>query len=690
MTSIPLKQIVAVTLIAAISVACKTDKEPKPVDETIHGLNLAYLDTTVSPKDDFFRYVNGKWLDQNEIPEDQTSWGSFGVLRKQTDADVLNILKKAMNDPKLDKNSDQAKAVYMFQSIMDTVARNEAGIKPVLSVLEKIEAINSIEDLQKYLTEMQIQGSSDFFGFGVGADPKDSNRNVAYLGASRLGLPDKDYYLKEDNDSKEKREKYVAHITRMLQFLGDTEQEAASQATTILAFETKLATPKMDRVDRRDARKLYNPRTIKELQAMVPQINWGTYLEEIGAKQLDTIIVSEVKYTESLKNLFAENKVSDWKTFLRWSAFNSAAGTLSMEIEKADWDFYSKTMSGAEKQRPLDERALSTVNGVLGEALGKLYVDEKFPPEAKKTAEAMIAKVVEAYDTRIKALPWMTESTKEKALEKLHKINIKIGYPNQWKDYSDLEVKSIENGGSYFNNLMAASAWNFNRDIEKLGKPVDKNEWFMAPQVVNAYYSPSFNEIVFPAAILQPPFYDYKADAAVNFGGIGAVIGHEISHGFDDSGSRFDSDGNLNNWWTDEDLKDFESLGEKFADQYSAIEVMDGQNINGKLSLGENIGDLGGTNAALDGLRLYLAENGDPGLIDGFTQEQRFFLSWATIWRIKYRDEAMMRQLKLGPHSPGNYRAWVPIRNLDAFHEAFATKEGDAMYLAPENRVKIW
>ncbi|NCT17433.1 MAG: M13 family peptidase [Flavobacteriaceae bacterium CG_4_8_14_3_um_filter_34_10] len=690
MTSIPLKQIAAVTLIAAISVACKTDKEPKQVDETIHGLNLAYLDTTVSPQDDFFRYVNGKWLDQNEIPEDQTSWGSFAVLRKQTDADVLNILKKAMDDPKLDKNSDQAKAVYMFQSIMDTVARNEAGINPVLPVFEKIEAINNIEDLQKYLTEMQIQGSSDFFGFGVGSDPKDSNRNVAYLGASRLGLPDKDYYLKEDNDSKEKREKYVAHITRMLQFLGDTEQEAAAQAATILAFETKLATPRMDRVDRRDARKRYNPRTIKELQAMVPQINWNVYLDEIGAKQLDTIIVSEVKYTESLKNLFAENKVSDWKTFLRWSAFNSAAGTLSMEIEKADWDFYSKTMSGAEKQRPLDERALSTVNGVLGEALGKLYVDEKFPPEAKKTAEAMISKVVEAYDTRIKALPWMTESTKEKALEKLHKINIKIGYPNQWKDYGDLEVKSVDKGGSYFNNLMAASAWNFNRDIEKLGKPVDKNEWFMAPQVVNAYYSPSFNEIVFPAAILQPPFYDYKADAAVNFGGIGAVIGHEISHGFDDSGSRFDSDGNLNNWWTDEDLKDFESLGEKFADQYSAIEVMDGQNINGKLSLGENIGDLGGTNAALDGLRLYLAENGDPGLIDGFTQEQRFFLSWATIWRIKYRDEAMMRQLKLGPHSPGNYRAWVPIRNLDAFHEAFATKEGDAMYLAPENRVKIW
>jgi len=684
-----MKPVLAVVAVAAISVACKTEKDSTP--ESHHGINLAYFDTTVSPTQDFFRHVNGLWLDQNVIPEDQTSWGSFGVLRKQTDKDVLDILKRAMNDPKLDKKSDQAKAVYVYQSIVDTVARDQAGVKPLLPYLEKIDAIQNLEDLQTFIIENQARGNSEFFGFGVGSDPKDSNRNVAYLGASGLGLPDRDYYLNDDADSKDKREKYVAHVTRMLQFLGDTEEEAAAQAQTVLAFETKLAEPRMDKVDRRDARKRYNPRSISQLEGMVPQINWNAYLEGIGAKGVDTLILGEVKYIESLKNIFAENKVEDWKTFLRWSTLNGAASALSMEIEEANWDFYAKTMSGAEKQRPLEERALSTVNGLLGEALGKLYVDEKFPPEAKKTAEEMIAKVVEAYDTRIKALPWMSEETKVKALEKLHKINIKIGYPDKWKDYSALKITPVEEGGTLFENMIAATEWNYiTNNIEKLGEPVDKSEWGMAPQVVNAYYRPSFNEIVFPAAILQPPFYDYKADPAVNFGGIGAVIGHEISHGFDDSGSRFDAEGNLNNWWTEDDLTAFEALGEGLANQYSAIEVLPGQNINGKLALGENIGDLGGTNAALDGLRLYLAENGDPGLIDGYTQEQRFFLSWATIWRIQYREEAMMRQLKLGPHSPGNYRAWVPIRNLDAFHEAFGTKKGDPMYLAPEERIKIW
>lgn len=681
-----LKSMLVIGAIALTATACKTEKK-EVVDNTPRGINLAFMDTTVSPTQDFFRHVNGTWLDENPIPEDQTSWGSFAELRKKTDEDVLRILKNAMNDPNLKAGSDQAKAVYLFQSIVDTVARDEAGVSPIMPYMEKIAAIASINDLQDYLVEMQSKGSSDFFGFYVSGAPNDSNTNVPYIGASGLGLPDKDYYLNDDDDSKEKREKYVEHITRMLQFLGDTPEEAAAQADRILAFETKLAKDRLSRVDRRDARKRNNPRSVEQLQEMVPQINWTKYFEGIGAKKVDTIIITELEYTKALNTILAENNVEDWRTFLKWSALNSASGMLTMEIEKANWDFYAKTMSGAEKQRPLDERALAVVNGVLGEALGKLYVDEMFPAEAKKTAEEMIAKVVEAFDTRIKALPWMTEDTKVKALEKLHKINIKVGYPDNWKDYSALEV---ENSATYFDNRMAASQWNFNRTIDKMGKTVDKTEWFMAPQIVNAYYSPPFNEIVFPAAILQPPFYDYKADAAVNFGGIGAVIGHEISHGFDDSGSRFDAEGNLNNWWTEEDLTAFEALGQGLADQYSAIEVLPGQHINGKLALGENIGDLGGTNAALDGLRLYLAENGNTGEIDGYTQEQRFFLSWATIWRIQYREEAMMRQLRLGPHSPGNYRAWVPIRNLDAFHEAFNTQEGDPMYLAPEDRIKIW
>lgn len=683
-----LKPAMLLAATAVVAVSCKSEKEN--TEEVHQGINLAYMDTSVSPKEDFYRYVNGTWLDQNEIPEDETSWGSFAELRKKTDAAVLQILKNAANDPNLDKNSDIGKAVALFLSITDTESRDALGVSPVLPTLEKIDAISNMEDLQNYIIETQKTGSSEFFGFGVSGGLEDSNMNVAYLSASGLGLPDKDYYLKDDADSKEKREKYVEHVTRMLQFLGDTEEEAAAQAARILAFETKLSQHRMDRAERRDARKRNNPRTVEQLQTIVPQINWRAYFDGIGADDIDTVIVSEIKYIESLKDIFAANEVEDWKIFLRWSAFNSAAGMLSMEIEKANWDFYAKTMSGAEKQKPLEERALSAVNGTIGEAMGKIYVDENFPPQAKKVAEEMIEKVRQAYDTRIQALEWMTEETKVKALEKLHKINIKIGYPDVWKDYSALEIKSLEDGGSYYSNRKAAGAWNFNKNIDKLGNAVDKTEWFMSPQTVNAYYSPTFNEIVFPAGILQPPFYHYQADPAVNFGGIGAVIGHEISHGFDDSGSRFDPEGNLNNWWTDEDLRAFEALGEGLANQYGAIEVLEGHHINGKLSLGENIGDLGGTNAALDGLRLHLAENGDLGEIDGYTQEQRFFLSWATIWRIKYREEAMMRQLKLGPHSPGNYRGWVPIRNLDAFHEAFDTQEGDPMYLAPEDRVKIW
>lgn len=679
----------SLALLVVITTACDGPKKETPTDDS-YGLNFALMDTTTRPQDDFYRFVNGQWLDQNEIPDDETNWGSFGELRRNTDKDMLAIIKKALVDPALDKTSDQAKALYLYQSILDTVTRNQQGIQPIVPLLDKINAISSIDDLQQFIIEQQQQGDSNFFSFWVRSDFNDSNNNATYLGASGLGLPDKDYYLKDDADLKDKREKYVEHITRMLQFLGDSEEWAAEQAARILAFETQLATARLDRVERRDARKLNNPLSVDDIQLLVPQIDWRNYLNQIGAEGVDTLIVTELEYIKSLNDILAQNQIDDWKLFLRWSAFNGAAGQLSTEIEKANWDFYAKTMSGAKKQKPIEERALATVNGVMGEALGKLYVAEKFPPEAKEAAQEMIDKVVEAFDTRIKNLEWMTEATKEKALIKLHKINIKIGYPDVWKDYKAMEINSVEEGGSYYSNLQAARQWNFNRAVSKIGEPVDKTEWSMSPQTVNAYYSPSYNEIVFPAAILQPPFYHYQADPALNFGGIGAVIGHEISHGFDDSGSRYDADGNLSNWWTEEDLAAFTALGGRYADQYSAVEVLPGHFINGKLSLGENIGDLGGTNAALDGLRLYLAEHGDPGLIDGFTQEQRFFISWATIWRIKYREEAMIRQLRLGPHSPGNYRGWVPIRNLDAFHEAFNTQEGDPMYLAPEDRIKIW
>ncbi len=674
---------------AAAVTGCKSDDKTMESPES-RGINLAYMDTTVSPKDDFFRYVNGRWIDSNEIPADQTTWGSFNELRKNTDSSALAILEKASKDQNLDASSDQAKAIYLYQSIMDTVARNEKGVQPLQPHLEKIAAIQNKEDLQKYLTEMQQYGGGGFFTFTVRADAKDSNANAAYLYPAGLGLPDRDYYVVDDAASKEIRDKYKNHVARMLQYLGDSPEVAAKNAETILAFETSLARPQLDKVERRDARVTYNPTTVSQLQNQVKAIDWKMYFNEIGAPNIDTVIVSQPKYMQALQTTFSGKNVEDWKTYLRWNLFNDAASALSTEIERANWEFYSKTLQGAKEQRPIKERALATVNGSLGEALGRLYVEENFPPEAKEKAQEMIANIIKAFEVRINNLTWMSDSTKVKAIEKLGTTVIKVGYPDEWKDYSALQISKPAGEGSYFQNIMNVRKFRADETMAKLGEPVDKTEWFMAPQTVNAYYNPSYNEIVFPAAILQPPFYDYKADAAVNYGGIGAVIGHEISHGFDDSGSRFDAQGNLNNWWTEDDLSQFEGLGGALADQYSAIEVLDSVYINGKFTLGENIGDLGGVNAAYDGLQIHLEKNGNPGQIDGFTPEQRFFMSWATVWRTKMRDEALKNLIKTDPHSPGQYRAYVPLQNIEAFYQAFDIKEGDKMYVKPENRVLIW
>ncbi len=655
-----------------------------------HGIDITLMDMDVKPSQDFFKFVNGTWLKKTEIPADRTRWGSFDELRKNTDNDVLAILEEAAKSNKYKSDTDQGKAINLYKSIMDTVARNKAGINPIKPYLAKINAVKNISDLQKLMIEMAPYGGIGFFGVGVGADAKDSNRNVLNLGPGTLGLPDKDYYVSDDADSKEKREKYKAHVARMLQFLGTKPDKAKQEAESILAFETSMSKPRLDRVERRDRRKTYNPKAISELSALTPSIKWNEYLSGLGITGVDTIIVSQPKYMEALQAIFKENKVEDWKNYMRWTLLNGAADGLTTEIEKANWEFYSKTLNGALKQRPRNENALQDVNGAIGEALGKLYVEKMFPAEAKKKAENMINNIIKAYGIRIKNLTWMDEKTKESAIEKLDRIRIKIGYPDTWKDYSALVIKSPEEGGTAFENGMNITKWNFKKNIDDLKKPVNKDEWFMSPQTVNAYYNPSYNEIVFPAAILQPPFYDYKADEAVNYGGIGAVIGHEISHGFDDSGARYNADGNLVNWWTEEDLKKFTELGSALAEQYSALEPLPGTRVDGKFTLGENIGDLGGINAAYDGLQLYLKENGNPGLIDGYTPEQRLFISWATIWRGKMRDEAIKNQVKTDPHSPGMYRGYVPLLNLETFHQAFGIKPGDGMYLAPEKRVKIW
>tara|TARA_R100000322_G_scaffold55503_1_gene34437 strand:- start:6659 stop:8725 length:2067 start_codon:yes stop_codon:yes gene_type:complete len=674
--------------VALVSVSCKDNKDVAKTDEGEHGIILSNMDTTVNPKDDFYNYVNGNWMKNTEIPDDQSRWGGFGVLRKSTDKNVLNILAEAKESGKYDASTDQAKALAIFESELDTVARDEAGIKPLQPALKLIENINSTEDFQKVITEEAVLVAQPFFGLAAFSNPNNSSINSAYLTPGSLGLPDRDYYTNTDSKSKEIRLEYVNHITRMLQFLGDSEEEARKQAETILKLETELATPRLDKVASRDFRNFNNPRSISEVQKMVPAISWEEALKDMGVeKDVDTLIVMQPKYMEVVQQKLNTGNIDEWKTLLRWATLNTSAGYLTTEIEKANWDFYSKYLNETKKQRPADERALATVNNTVGEAVGKLYVEKQFPPEAKAKAEKMIANIIEAYQERIEKLEWMSDSTKTKAIEKLDKFTVKIGYPDEWEDYSTMEVSSDK---SYYDNMVAVAAWQIKDNLDRINEPVDRKEWGMSPQTVNAYFNPFNNEIVFPAAILQPPFYDYKADEAVNYGGIGAVIGHEISHAFDDSGSRFDAEGNLVNWWSKEDLDKFTERGNALAEQYSQVEVLDSVYINGKFTLGENIGDLGGLLGAYDGLQKYYEENGRPENIDGFTPEQRFFMSWATVWRTKQRDEALRSQIKTDPHSPGRYRATQPLLNVDAFYKAFDIKEGDAMYLEPEKRVRIW
>ena len=687
---INLNQVVVLSVLSLFTVlSCKeeTKKDTMMVEEKIPGIVLENMDTLVNPKDDFYNYVNGNWMKNTTIPEDESGWGGFNVLRKSTRNEVLDIVKTSKELGTYKEGSDQKKALLFFESELDTVTRNELGIKPLQPFLDEIESIKNLSDMQTvYATKTGV--AAPFFGFRVFPDFNDSSMNAPYITQGRLGLPDRDYYVLQDEKSKERRQQYVDHMTKMMQFIDYNEADAKKAAEMILALETKLAEPQLNKAERRDFKNINNPRTLKELSQLTPAVNWTKFISDIGVEQeLDTVYVVELKYMKELQNILKSTPIEDIKTVMKWSTLNNAASALSTEIETASWEFYSKTLRGTEKQKPAEDRAMDNVTGRVGEAIGKLYVDAKFPPEAKQKAEKMIANVITAFKGRIENLEWMTPETKQEAIKKLDKFTVKIAYPDEWKDYSKL---AIEEGNSYAENMLAFTDWSMKKSLEDLGQPVNKKEWGMPPQMVNAYFNPMNNEIVFPAAILQPPFYNYTADEAVNYGGIGAVIGHEISHAFDDQGSQFDSDGNLVNWWTAEDLAEFKKRGDQLVEQYSAIQVADSLYIDGRNTLGENIGDLGGLLGAYDGLQLYFEENGRPEDIDGFTPEQRFFMSWATVWRTLSRPDALETQIKTDPHSPGIYRATQPLKNIDAFYEAFDIKEGDAMYLEPEKRVRIW
>ena len=579
--------------------------------------------------------------------------------------------------------TNERKVGDFFNAYMDVETLNELGAKPIQSDLESINALDSYESVAEYFAHMSRMSTSIPFGFYVYPDAKDPQTNAMYVSQSGLGLPDREYYLSDEDKFKEFRTAYVEYISDVMEMAGVDNAKAAAER--VLELETKLAEAQWTRVESRNADKTYNKMTASEVDELLGSFDFARYLKAADLNDVDNMIVSQPSYFEKLGEMFTDVDLQTWKDYLSFKVINDAASILSEDFSDRRFAFYGTTLRGIPEQEPRWKRGVDATNSVLGEVLGQVYVKEYFPPEAKEKMEGLIENLRAAYADSIQDLDWMTDETKEKALEKLAKFDPKVGYPNEWRDYSDWDISSTDLVGNY----KAYAEFNYNEEIEKIGCPVDEEDWGMTPQTVNAYYSPVRNEIVFPAGILQPPFFDMNAEMAVNYGGIGAVIGHEMGHGFDDQGSKYDGEGNLNSWWTDADREAFDKRGKALSAQYSAYEPIEGVNINGDLTLGENIGDLAGLTIAYKAYMKSLDGEQAP-VMDGFTGPQRVFIGWAQVWRGKYREDAIRQQVLSDPHSPAEYRVNGTVVNVPAFYEAFDVKPGDELYVAPENRVTIW
>ncbi len=634
------------------------------------------------PQDDLFRHVNGKWLKTAEIPADRSVDGAFYQLRDQSEADLREIIEKAAKTDN-PAGSEAQKVGDLYASFMNTDRVEELGKTPIDDDLARVDAIQNKTDFLRALAELDRRGNDGLLGMWVDTDAKQSDRYIIYLSQGGLGLPDESYY--RDDKFQEIRDAYVAHVAKMFDLAG--VPDAKAKADRVMALETRLAENHWDRVKSRDDTLTYNKKDREALAELTPGFDWSTWFQTLGAENVKEVVVRQPSFFTAMARALDEVPLDDWKIWLKWHVIHSYAPLLSQPFVEENFAFYGHTLTGAEEIRPRWKRGVEAVESALGEAVGKLYVAEHFPPEAKARMQALVDNLIAAYREDIQALDWMSPETKTKALQKLDKFTPKIGYPDKWRDYSKLEIDRDDLVG----NIQRATAFEIDRNLNKLGKPVDRSEWFMTPQTVNAYYNPGMNEIVFPAAILQPPFFDMNADDAVNYGAIGAVIGHEIGHGFDDQGSKFDGDGNMKDWWTDSDRKEFEKRAQALIEQYNGFEPaqLPGQHVNGALTIGENIGDLGGLTIAHKAYQLSLQDKDAPE-IDGFTGDQRFFLGWAQVWRAKYRDAELQRRLTIDPHSPTEFRCNGVIRNLPEFYEAFGVKQGDQLWLPPEERVRIW
>ncbi|SMC82115.1 M13 family metallopeptidase [Pedobacter nyackensis] len=646
------------------------------------GIILKNMDTTVAPGNNFTEYVNGTWMKNTKVPSDKASFGAMAILADKTQDDVKAIIETAAKSNAKD-GSEEQKIGDFFDSYMDMKTRDAVGLAPLASEFKKIDALTANKDLAAYFAYANKVGFKIPFGLGVMEDFKDPKKYMLYSWQGGLGLPDRDYYLLTDAKSKDIRDKYVLHIENMLKIAGIPE--AGAKAKRIMALETLLASKHMKKEDTRDMAALYNKYAIKDLNKLLADFDWNILLAEGGIKGVDSLVVTQVAYTKDLTSILKNTPIDTWKEYLKWGVINGSATSLNTALDQENFNFYSKTLRGVKEMKPQWRRAVDVVNSNLGEMVGKLYVEKHFPPAAKERMLNLVENLLKAYESSIKELDWMSPETKKQALVKISKFTPKIGYPDKWRDYSTLKVVK----GDLYGNQVRATEYEYNRTINKLGKPVDRAEWGMTPQTVNAYYNPPMNEIVFPAAILQPPFFDMNADDAVNYGGIGAVIGHEIGHGFDDQGSTFDGDGVMRNWWTKTDTEEFKKRTSALVAQYSSFKVFPDLNVNGDFTLGENIGDLGGLSIALRAYNTSLNAKPAP-VLDGFTGVQRVFIGWGQAWLNKSTEENLRTQVGTDPHSPAQFRVNGVVRNIPEFYTAFNVKPTDSLYLAPDKRVKIW
>lgn len=646
------------------------------------GIILKNMDTTASPGNNFTEYVNGTWMKNTKIPSDKASYGVGAIVNDKAQEDVKAIIENAAKGSATE-GSDEQKIGDFYESYMNMKVRDSIGLAPMAAEFKKIDAIASAKDLSAYFAYANKIGNIIPFNVGVIEDFKDPKKYMLYTWQGGLGLPEREYYSLTDAKSKEIRAKYQVHIERMLTLGGIADAKA--KAAQIMALETLIASRHMKKEETRNMAGLYNKYAIKDLGKLMPDFDWTTLLSEAGVKNQDSLVVTQVAYTKELNGILKNTPLDTWKTYLKWSALTGASGALNTAVDQENFDFYSKTLYGVKEQKPQWRRAVDVVNGSLGEMVGKLYVEKHFPPAAKERMLKLVDNLLKAYESSIKELDWMSPATKKQALEKISKFTPKIGYPDKWRDYSALKVVKHD----LYGNEKRAAEFEYNRTLNKLGKPVDRTEWGMTPQTVNAYYNPTMNEIVFPAAILQPPFFDMNAEDAVNYGGIGAVIGHEVGHGFDDQGSTFDGDGVMRNWWTAKDNSEFKKRTNALVAQYSAFKVFPDLNVNGEFTLGENIGDLGGLSIALKAYKASLNGKAAP-VMDGFTGEQRVFIGWGQVWSNKSNAEALRNQVGTDPHSPAQFRVNGVVRNIPEFYTAFKVKTTDSLYLAPEKRVKIW